>query len=133
MYTIQVSFKSLCQTFTILATIHPDLSKTIKSRFIGIEIQQQLVCLSNVLRCLHDILTAQLRFMTAALRFTMVELRMLTMRSRFATVLVWFKPVSAMTSCCILDESGWIGMSVIPRIIPNAHEWPRLHLRCHLI
>ena len=27
-----------------------------------------------------------------------------------------------------LDESGWIGMSVIPRFIPNAHEWPRLHL-----
>ena len=32
------------------------------------------------------------------------------------------------SSCCILDESEWIGMSVIPRFIPNAHEWPRLHL-----
>ena len=26
------------------------------------------------------------------------------------------------------DESEWIGMSLIPRFIPNAHEWPRLHL-----
>ena len=26
------------------------------------------------------------------------------------------------------DESEWIGMSVIPRFIPNAHEWPQLHL-----
>ena len=25
------------------------------------------------------------------------------------------------SSCCILDESEWIGMSVIPRFIPNAH------------
>ena len=25
-------------------------------------------------------------------------------------------------------RSEWIGMSVIPRFIPNAHEWPRLHL-----
>ena len=32
------------------------------------------------------------------------------------------------SSCCILDESEWIGMSVIPRFIPNTHEWPRLHL-----
>ena len=26
------------------------------------------------------------------------------------------------------DESEWIGMSVIPRFIPNAHKWPLLHL-----
>ena len=26
------------------------------------------------------------------------------------------------------DESEWIGMSVIPRFIPNAHEWPLIHL-----
>ena len=32
------------------------------------------------------------------------------------------------SSCCILDESEWIGMSVIPRFIPNAHKWPLLHL-----
>ena len=35
------------------------------------------------------------------------------------------------SSCCIFDnrdESEWIGMSVIPRFIRNAHEWPRLHL-----
>ena len=33
--------KSLSHIFTILATIHPDSSKTVKSRFIGIEIQHQ--------------------------------------------------------------------------------------------
>ena len=26
------------------------------------------------------------------------------------------------------DESEWIGISVIRRFIPNAHEWPLLHL-----
>ena len=36
--------------------------------------------------------------------------------------------LTTFSSCCILDESEWIGMSVIPRFIPNAHEWPRLHL-----
>ena len=41
-----------------------------------------------------------------------------------------FQAGSAMTfsSGCILDELEWIGMSVIPRFIPNALEWPRLHL-----
>ena len=58
---------------------------------------------------------------------------MLTMRPRFATVLVWFRPVVPRysTHAVLLmnrDESEWIGMSVIPRFIPNAHEWPRLHL-----
>ena len=55
---------------------------------------------------------------------------MLTMRSRVVTVLVWFRPVVPrhFPSCCIRDESEWIGMSVIPLFIPNAHEWPRLHL-----
>ena len=41
MSCIQVSFKSLSYTFTILAKIHPDSSKMVKSRFIGIEIQHQ--------------------------------------------------------------------------------------------
>ena len=58
---------------------------------------------------------------------------MLTMRQRFATVLVWFRPVVPRHSPHAVflmnrDESEWIGMSVIPRFIPNAHEWPRLHL-----
>ena len=35
---------------------------------------------------------------------------------------------TTISSCCILDESEWIGMSVIPRFIPNTHEWPRSHL-----
>ena len=52
---------------------------------------------------------------------------------RFATVLVWFRPVVPQHSPHAVflmnrDESEWIGMSVIPRFIPNAHEWPRLHL-----
>ena len=58
---------------------------------------------------------------------------MLTMRARFATVIVWFWPVVPRHSPHVVflmnrDESEWIGMSVIPRFIPNAHEWPRLHL-----
>ena len=61
---------------------------------------------------------------------------MLTMRPRFATVLVWFRPVVPRHSPHAVflmnrDESEWIGMSVIPRFIPNAHEWPLLH-RPHL-
>ena len=58
---------------------------------------------------------------------------MFTMRPRFATVLVWLRPVVPRHSPHAVflmnrDESEWIGMSVIPRIIPNAREWPRLHL-----
>ena len=58
---------------------------------------------------------------------------MLTLRPRFATVLVWFRLVVPRHSPHAVfltnrDESEWIGMSVIPRFIPNAHEWPRLHL-----
>ena len=58
---------------------------------------------------------------------------MLTMRPRLATVLVWFRPVVPRHSPYAVflmnrDESEWIGMSVIPRFIPNAHEWPLLHL-----
>ena len=58
---------------------------------------------------------------------------MLTMRPRFATVLVWFRPVVPRHSPHAVflmdrDESESIGMSVIPRFIPNDHEWPRLHL-----
>ena len=58
---------------------------------------------------------------------------MLTMRPRFATVQVSFRPVVPRHSLHAVfsinrDESAWIGMSVIPRFIPNAHEWPRLHL-----
>ena len=52
---------------------------------------------------------------------------MLTMHPRFASM-VQTDSSSTFSSCCILDESEWIGMSVIPRFIPNAHEWPRLHL-----
>ena len=58
---------------------------------------------------------------------------MLAMRQRFATVLVWFRPVVPRHSPHAVflmnrDESEWIGMSVLPRFIPNADEWPRLHL-----
>ena len=58
---------------------------------------------------------------------------MLTMRSRFATVLVWFRPVVPRHSPHAVflmnhDESEWIGMAVISRFTPNAHKWPRLHL-----
>ena len=58
---------------------------------------------------------------------------MLTMRPRVATVLVWFRPVVPRHSPHAVflmncDESEWIGMSMIPRFIPNANEWPRLHL-----
>ena len=65
--------------------------------------------------------------------FTTVELRILTMRPRFAIVLVWFRPVVPrhVPNAVFLmnrDELEWIGMSVTPRFIPNAHEWPRLHL-----
>ena len=71
--------------------------------------------------------------MTAARRLTTVELRKLEMRPRFATVLVWFKPVVPRHSPHAVflmnrDESEWIGISVIPRFIPNAREWPLLHL-----
>ena len=57
---------------------------------------------------------------------------MLTMRPRFATVLVWFRLVVQRHSPHAVflmnrDESEWIVMSVIPRFIPNGHEWPRLH------
>ena len=58
---------------------------------------------------------------------------MLTMRPRVATVLVRFRPVVPRHSphAVILmnrDDLEWIGMSVIPRFIPNAHNWPLLHL-----
>ena len=55
---------------------------------------------------------------------------MRTMRPRFATILVWFKPVVPRHSphaVFLINRSG-SGMSVIRRFIPNAHEWPRLHL-----
>ena len=60
---------------------------------------------------------------------------MLTMRPRFATVLVWFRPVVLRHSPYAVflmnrDESEWIGMSVIPRFTLNAHEWLLLpHLK----
>ena len=62
---------------------------------------------------------------------------MLTMRPRIASVLVWFRPVVLKHSSHAVflmnhDESERIGMSVIPRFIPNAHEWPQLHIP-HLI
>ena len=58
---------------------------------------------------------------------------MLTMRPRFSTVLVSFRPIVPRLSPHAVflmnpDESEWIVMSVIPRFIPNVHEWPRLHL-----
>ena len=58
---------------------------------------------------------------------------MLTRRPRFATVLVWLRPVMPRHSPHAVflmnrDESDCIGMSVIPRFIPNALEWPLLHL-----
>ena len=58
---------------------------------------------------------------------------MLTMRPRFATVLVWYRPVVPRHSPHAVflmnrDESEGIGMSVIPRFILNAHDWSRLHL-----
>ena len=58
---------------------------------------------------------------------------MLTMRPRFATGPEWFRrevPRHPPHAVFLMnrDESEWIGMSVIPRFIPNAHEWPRLHL-----
>ena len=58
---------------------------------------------------------------------------MLTMRPRFATVLVWFWPVVPRHSHHAVflmncDESEWIGMSAIPRFIPNANKWPLVHL-----
>ena len=58
---------------------------------------------------------------------------MLTMRPRFATVLVWFRPVVKRHSPNAVflmnrNESEWIRMSVISRFIPNAHDWPRLDL-----
>ena len=102
--------------------------ETVKSRFIGIEIQHQYLCLMMILNMVSArISMAPLRLMSAAIRFTTVELRMLTMRPRFATVLVWFRPVMPRhSSHAVLltnrDESEWIGMSVIPRFIPNANE-----------
>ena len=56
-----------------------------------------------------------------------------TMRPRFATVLVRFRPVVPRHFPHVVflmnrDESEWIGMSVIPRFIPNAHKWTPLHL-----
>ena len=47
---------------------------------------------------------------------------------RYGASMVQAGSVTTFSSCCILDESEWIGMSVISRFIPNAHEWPRLHL-----
>ena len=54
---------------------------------------------------------------------------MLTIRPR----LEWFRLVVPRHSPHVVflmnrDESEWIGMSAIPRFIPNSHEWPRLHL-----
>ena len=47
---------------------------------------------------------------------------------RYSASMVQTGSATTFSSCCILDESEWIGMSVIPRFIPNTHEWPRLHL-----
>ena len=47
---------------------------------------------------------------------------------RYSASMVQACSATTFSSCCILDESELIGMSVIPRFIPNAHEWPRLHL-----
>ena len=79
-------------------------------------------------RCLHDSSTVPLRLMTAALRFTPVELRMFTMRPRFDTVLVRFKPVATRPpprTVFVMNRgrSGSIGVLVIPRLSPNAHEY----------
>ena len=47
---------------------------------------------------------------------------------RYSASMVQAGSATTFSSCCILDELEWIGMSVIPRFILNAHEWPRLHL-----
>ena len=47
---------------------------------------------------------------------------------RYSASMVQAGSATTCSSSCILDESEWIGMSVIPRFIPNAHEWPRLPL-----
>ena len=47
---------------------------------------------------------------------------------RYSASMVQAGSATTFSSCCILDESEWIGISVIPRFIPNAHEWQRLHL-----
>ena len=47
---------------------------------------------------------------------------------RYSASMVQAGSATPFSLCCILDESDWIAMSLIPRFIPNAHEWPRLHL-----
>ena len=47
---------------------------------------------------------------------------------RYSASMVQVGSATTFSSCCILDESEWIGMSAIPRFIPNAQEWLRLHL-----
>ena len=50
---------------------------------------------------------------------------------RYSASMVQAGSATTSSSCCILSERNeleWIGMPVIPRFIPNVHEWPRLHL-----
>ena len=47
---------------------------------------------------------------------------------RYGASMVQAGSATTFSPCCILDESEWIGMSVIPRFIPNAHKWSLLHL-----
>ena len=47
---------------------------------------------------------------------------------RYSASMVQAGSATTFSSCCILDGSEWIGMSVIFRLIPNAHEWPQLHI-----
>ena len=69
--------------------------------------------------------------MTAALLFTTVELRMLTnahdaSKIRYGASTAQAGSATTSSSCCILDESGWIGVyrgTVIPRFFPNVHDY----------
>ena len=45
-----------------------------------------------------------------------------TSKIRYSASMVQAGSATTFASCCILDESEWIGMSVIPRFIPNGHE-----------
>ena len=89
-------------------TIHPDSSKTVKSRFIGIEIQQQYLCLTMLLnkvsaRYIYGPIT--LHDNSATIHHGGATNAHDASKIRYGASMVQAGSATTFSSCCILDES----------------------------
>ena len=136
MSCIQVSFKSLSYTFTILATIHHDSSRFEQDD--KIENHWDLNPASIVVS--HDAPKISARYIYGPTRLhdgsAMIHHGGATnahdaSKIRYSASIVQAGSATTFPHAVFLmnrDESEWVGMSVIRQFIPNVHEWPRLHI-----